>query len=79
MLRLFSSWRCHWVHVQSCHELASGFIIQEALALLDLVLLVKWMQWMRVLLITLNYEEFAICPLEQLLDVDFHFFALLLV
>jgi hypothetical protein len=57
------------MHIQRRHQLASRFIVEKALALLDLVCLIQRVWRMRMLLISENVKKFAICPLEQLLDI----------
>lgn len=71
ILSILTAWTNHRMHVERCHQLTSRFIIKEALTLLDLIGLVQRMRRMRMLLIPKNIKEFAICPLEQLLNIQF--------
>ena len=64
ILSILTAWTNHRMHIKRRHQLASRFIIEKALTLLNLIGLIQWMRRMRVLLIPKNVKQFAICPLQ---------------
>jgi len=69
ILSILTAWTNHRMHIQRRHQLTSRFIIEKALTLLNLIGLIQRMRRMRMLLISKNVKKFAICPLEQLLNI----------
>ena len=64
ILSILTAWTNHRMHIKRRHQLASRFIIEKALTLLNLIGLIQRMRRMRVLLIPKNVKQFAICPLQ---------------